>query len=227
MKDKDTFKKAARRLPLPVGNSDWAHVVEHDWHADKTQLISGLLDRDATVALFTRPRRFGKTFALEMLHTFFERTEKSNAGLFKNTKVWRDPGHRREQGRYPVIHLTLKDAKGSSWGETRDMIADAVRDEYDRHQTVFTDKKCLETARTFHRKLCVEQITPPNFQRALGIFAAALHAHHGEKPVILIDESTTPRSTTPPRAALARRRCSSSATSSPPLSRTGSTAASA
>lgn len=54
----------AKLLPLLVGNSDWAHIAAHDWHADKTQLISGLLDRDATVALFTRPRRFGKTFAL-------------------------------------------------------------------------------------------------------------------------------------------------------------------
>ena len=54
----------AKLPPLPVGNSDWAHIAAHDWHADKTQLISGLLDRDATVALFTRPRRFGKTFAL-------------------------------------------------------------------------------------------------------------------------------------------------------------------
>lgn len=58
-----------KRLPLPVGNSDWAHVVEHDWHADKTQLISGLLYRDATVALFTRPRRFGKE-ALQFFRNF-------------------------------------------------------------------------------------------------------------------------------------------------------------
>ncbi len=192
MSKKTTFTSVPRRLPLPVGNSDWAHVVEHDWHADKTQLISGLLDRDATVAIFTRPRRFGKTFAVEMLKTFFEKTEKSNAGFFKGTKVWKTPACRAEQGRYPVIHITLKDAKGGSWDETRDMIADAVRDEYDRHQVVFADKDCLETARTFHRKLCIEQVTPNNFQRALGILAAALHAYHGAKPVILIDEYDSP-----------------------------------
>ena len=62
--DTDTAENqipAKKPLPLPVGNSDWAHVAAHNWCADKTQLISGLLDRDATVALFTRPRRFGKT----------------------------------------------------------------------------------------------------------------------------------------------------------------------
>ncbi len=192
MKRRITSRAPVKRLPLPVGNSDWAHVVEHDWHADKTQLISGLLDKDATVALFTRPRRFGKTFALEMLHTFFEKTEKSNAGLFRGTKVWQSLKHRVEQGRYPVLHITFKDAKGGDWAETRDMIADAVRDEYDRHQAVFAAKGCVETARAFHRQLCKEQVTPRNFQRALGILAAALHAHYGEKPVILIDEYDSP-----------------------------------
>ncbi len=192
MNNRTRHSAKAKRLPLPIGNSDWLHVVQHDWHADKTQLISGLLDRDATVALFTRPRRFGKTFALEMLHTFFEKTEKSNAFLFKGTKVWQDAAHRAEQGKYPVLHITLKDAKGSDWAETREMIVDAVRDEYDRHQAVFSDEKCIETARAFHRQLCLEQKTPRNFQRAIGILAAALHAHYGEKPVILIDEYDSP-----------------------------------
>ncbi len=61
--------------PLPIGNSDWAAVKAGYWSADKTKLISGLLDRKATVALFTRQRRFGKTFALKMLKAFFEKAE--------------------------------------------------------------------------------------------------------------------------------------------------------
>lgn len=81
---------AKKLLPLPVGNSEWAAVNSDYWSSDKTQLISGLLDRKATVALFTRPRRFGKTFAINMLHTFFEKTEQSNAHLFEGTKVWAD-----------------------------------------------------------------------------------------------------------------------------------------
>ena len=190
---KNTGKGKTAKLPaLPIGNSDWAHVVANDWHADKTQLISGLLDKDATVALFTRPRRFGKTFALNMLQTFFEKTEKSNVHLFKGTKVWRNPEHRAEQGKYPVIFITLKDAKGSDWAETREMIADAVRDEYDRHRDVFLSAGCLATARKFHHQLCEEVVIPRNLQRALGILAAALHVHYGEKPVILIDEYDSP-----------------------------------
>ena len=182
----------AKLPPLPIGNSDWAEVRTGYWSADKTQLISGLLDRKATIVLFTRPRRFGKTFAIEMLKTFFERTEKSNAPLFEGTKVWQNPEHRAEQGKYPVIHMTFKDAKGDNWPQTLSKIVAVVRDEFDRHDDIFHDAKVKESARAFYRELCIEQKNPENSDRALGILATALHAFHKEKPVILIDEYDSP-----------------------------------
>ena len=129
---KRNSQNGARLPSLPVGNSDWAAVKAGYWSADKTQLISGLLDRKSTVAVFTRPRRFGKTFAMNMLQAFFEKTEKSNAHLFKGTKVWQKAEHRAEQGKYPVIFITFKDAKREDWRLTRMKIAAAIRDEYDR-----------------------------------------------------------------------------------------------
>ncbi len=182
----------AKLPPLPIGNSDWAAVRADYWSADKTQLISGLLDRKSTIALFTRPRRFGKTFAMRMLKTFFEKTEKSNAHLFEGTRVWQNPAHRAEQGKYPVISITFKDAKGGDWPQTLSKIMAAVRDEFDRHDYIFHGGKVKESACAFYRGLCMEQKYPENPDRALGILAAALHAHHGEKPVILVDEYDSP-----------------------------------
>ncbi len=182
----------AKLPPLPVGNSDWAAVKAGYWSADKTQLVSGLLDRKATVALFTRPRRFGKTFALEMLHTFFEKTEKSNAHLFEGTKVWADPAHRAEQGRYPVIHITFKDAKGTDWADARMKLAAAVRAEYKRHAAVFADENCDGDAKSFFEDILDRRSVPPDLDTSLGVLAAALHEFHGEKPVILIDEYDSP-----------------------------------
>ena len=192
MRNKGIHCAKAKRLSLPIGNSDWAEVKAGYWLADKTQLISGLLDRKTTVALFTRPRRFGKTFALEMLHTFFEKTEKSNAPLFKGTKVWKDAAYRAEQGKYPVLHITLKDAKGSDWAETRDMIANAVADEYIRHAEVFSRKDCPTKWSNLYNALQFNSAPSAAVMHSLGILAAALHAYHGEKPVILIDEYDSP-----------------------------------
>ena len=178
--------------PLPVGNSNWAEVKAEYWSADKTQLISGLLDKKSTVAVFTRPRRFGKTFAMRMLKTFFEKTNESNAYLFKGTKVWRNPNHRAEQGKYPVIFITFKDAKREDWRLTRMKIAAAIRDEYDRHVIAFTAKGCPETAKSFYRRICIKQETPDDLDGALGVLAAALHVYYKERPVILIDEYDSP-----------------------------------
>ena len=192
MKRRITSRAPVKRLPLPVGNSDWAAVKDGYWSADKTQLISGLLDKKATVALFTRPRRFGKTFALKMLKTFFEKTEKSNACLFRGTKVWQNPKHRAEQGRYPVLHITLKDAKGGGWEAVRSKIAAAMRVEADRHRAAFTSRKCAEYAKSLFRDILDRTKLPSDLEASLGVFAAALHAHYGEKPVILIDEYDSP-----------------------------------
>ena len=189
---KKNTQNGAKLPSLPVGNSNWAEVKAGYWSADKTQLITGLLDKKSTVAIFTRPRRFGKTFAMRMLQSFFEKTEKSNACLFKGTKVWQKREYRAEQGKYPVIFITFKDAKREDWRLTRMKIAAAIRDEYDRHATAFTARGCPETAKSFYRRICVKQETPDDLDGALGVLAAALHSYHKERPVILIDEYDSP-----------------------------------
>ena len=182
-----------RKLPpLPVGNSEWAAVKANYWSADKTQLISGLLDKQATVALFTRPRRFGKTFALEMLHTFFEKTGKSNAYLFEGTKVWQNPEYRKEQGKYPVIHITFKDAKGGGWEDVLRKIGAAVRSEFKRHRKSFEDENCAEDARSLFKDILDRNRVPVDLDTSLGILAEVVHAHNKERPVILIDEYDSP-----------------------------------
>ena len=187
-----TQNTTAKLPPLPIGNSDWAEVKAGYWSADKTQLISGLLDKQATVALFTRPRRFGKTFALEMLHTFFEKTEKSNARLFEGTKVWQNPAHRAEQGKYPVIHITFKDVKGDDWKGIRAFVEIAVAKEFRRHAGVFEVEECPPEWKAASSAIRMGTSTDTQLNTSLGTLAEALHAHHGEKPVILIDEYDSP-----------------------------------
>ena len=189
---KRNSQNGAKLPPLPVGNSDWAEVKAGYWSADKTQLISGLLDRKSTVTVFTRPRRFGKTFAMRMLKTFFEKTEKSNAHLFKGTKVWQSPDHRVEQGRCPVIFITFKDAKGGDWNLVRACIRRAVASEFLRHEEVFTSNMCSEEWKDASSAMRMGTADDETMMASLGILAAALHAYHGARPVILIDEYDSP-----------------------------------
>ena len=189
---KTNVQSGAKLPSLPVGNSDWAAVKAGYWSADKTQLISGLLDKKSTVAVFTRPRRFGKTFAMNMLQSFFEKTDASNAHLFEGTKVWQDPEHRAEQGKYPVIFITFKDAKGGDWNLVRACIRRAVASEFLRHEDVFTSNICSEEWKDASSAMRMGTADDETMMASLGVLAAALHAHYGERPVILIDEYDSP-----------------------------------
>jgi len=57
-------------VQAPIGLSDFKALREPDGrysYVDKSQLIVDLLESGASVTLFTRPRRFGKTLNLSMI----------------------------------------------------------------------------------------------------------------------------------------------------------------
>ena len=78
-------------LPCPVGTTSFIDIVQHHYYVDKTLLIRDLLDDHAAVTLFTRPRRFGKTLAMDMLKTYFEKTkeDKRSGPAAQNTRKCR------------------------------------------------------------------------------------------------------------------------------------------
>ena len=88
MEKEPTATGARRRLlPLPVGKSIWEEVAEHCYCVDKTLLIRALLATRTGTVLFTRPRRFGKTTAMQMLKCFFE---KRGADKLPEIRSWYD-----------------------------------------------------------------------------------------------------------------------------------------
>lgn len=76
-------------------------------------MIRAILDDATEVIVLTRPRRFGKTLNLSMLHYFFAEEVKGQTtkGLFDGLKIDSDTTCMKEQGQYPVTFITLKDAK--------------------------------------------------------------------------------------------------------------------
>ena len=73
-------------MPLPIGVSDFRLAQAEYYYVDKTMLIKDFIDERPMVSLFTRPRRFGKTLNMDMLRTFFEKTEEDTSVYFKNMK---------------------------------------------------------------------------------------------------------------------------------------------
>ena len=60
--------------------------------------------------------------------------EPPNAELFNGMSIAEHPRCHEYMGQYPVIHLSFKDAKGSSYTECMGIIRKMLSNEYRRHQ---------------------------------------------------------------------------------------------
>ena len=91
-----------------------------------------------------------------------------------------------------MIHITFKDAKGESWSETKELIADAISEEFIRHRAAFDSEDCPEKWKRDFQAFQSETATQACLMRSLKILASALHLFYKERPVILIDEYDSP-----------------------------------
>lgn len=186
-------KNSPAMLPLPIGISDYRSASTEYYYVDKTLFIRDFLDERAKVSLFTRPRRFGKTLNMDMLRTFFEKTEEDTSVYFKNKKIWRcGKKYRDYQGKYPVIFITLKDVKCDTWGETYDLIFKLLQDECRRHRELLDSEKISSYEKAWMTKLLAGEASENDVMMSLRSLSRMLDEHYGTAPIIIIDEYDTP-----------------------------------
>ncbi len=180
-------------LPLPIGISDYRLASTEYYYIDKTMMIKDFLDERPMVSLFTRPRRFGKTLNMDMLRTFFEKTDEDTSVYFKNKKIWAcGEKYRSYQGKYPVIFLSFKDVKCDTWEETFTAIKDLISKEVSRHSELKKGEVFNEYEKSYIEKILSGAITPVELSVALANLSMMLHEYHGVAPIIIIDEYDTP-----------------------------------
>ena len=180
-------------LPVAIGNTSYIEVSGECYYVDKTLLIRDLIDDHNMVTLFTRPRRFGKTLAINTIKTFFEKTEDDTSLYFTDKKIWLcGEKYQSMQGKYPVIMLTFKDVKYNTWEESVEAIRLVVKDEYKRHPELFRSTLLDSDAKNYIDRIEKGTLSGVELQRSLLNLTRMLSVHHGSKVVILIDEYDTP-----------------------------------
>ena len=190
---KNSQKENTGLLSCAVGNTSYADMVKNSYYVDKTLLIRDLIDDQIPVILFTRPRRFGKTLALDMLKTFFEKSDQNTSIYFRGKKIWTcGEKYRKLQGTFPVISITFKDAKFNDWASTFESIKNIIRDEYMRHEELFTDTTLNSVEQDYLTRLRSNQLNEVEYTRSLLNLSRMLTKHHHSKTVILIDEYDIP-----------------------------------
>lgn len=139
---------------LPIGIDDFKTIIENNYfYADKTRLIEKILEDGAFVKLFTRPRRFGKTLNMSMIKYFFDIKE-VNKNLFDNLYISQSK-YITEQGKYPVIFISLKDLKALSWEECKEKIRNLISDLYGEYK--FITEKMDEIDKKYFYKICSKE----------------------------------------------------------------------
>lgn len=190
---KVVLKQKQKRKPLPIGISDFKLATTDYYYVDKTLLIRDFLDSKPLVSLFTRPRRFGKTLNMDMLRVFFEKTEEDNAKHFQDKLIWQcGKEYTAYQGQYPVIFLTFKDVKYSSWEETLDKICKLISTEYQRHIELQASSQLNAYEIEQFSKIANGTAKTVDFEAALGTLSLLLSKHYSKKAIIIIDEYDTP-----------------------------------
>lgn len=189
------YKRSTRpvNLPLPIGISDYRVAVTDYYYIDKTMMIKDFIDERPMVSLFTRPRRFGKTLNMDMLRTFFEKTNEDTSLYFKDKKIWQcGKKYRDYQGKYPVIFVSFKDVKFNRWAETFAAIKDIFANETHRHIELQTSKTLDKYDKKTFEKLLSGDVTEVELSSALCDLSRMLHKHYGVAPIIIIDEYDVP-----------------------------------
>ena len=179
-----------RKKAIPVGIEDFERIIREDYYyVDKTTLIEELLINRAPVTLFTRPQRFGKTLNMSMIKYFFDvKNKEENKKLFENLKIYSSE-YMSEQGKYPVIFISLKDLKGDTWEECLKRLKLFIFDLYVEFE--YIREKMNEWDKRKFEKVLYEK-EDADYIMSLKFLADSLYKYHGEKVIILIDEYDAP-----------------------------------
>lgn len=183
----------AKNKSLPIGVSDFKLATTGYYYVDKTLMIRDFLDKKPMVSLFTRPRRFGKTLNMDMLRVFFEKTNEDTSVYFKDKQIWQcGDYYTKHQGQYPVIFLTFKDVKSTTWEETFQKIRRLISLEFIRHNELETSSVLTSYEKEQYHLLAGDSGDEVDCQMGLQLLSLLLHKHYGKECIIIIDEYDTP-----------------------------------
>ena len=176
---------------IGIGLSDFKHLIEEDfYYFDKTKFIDEIIKDGAQVKLFTRPRRFGKTLNMSMLKYFFDIKEaEENRKLFKNLYIEKTESF-KEQGQYPVVFLSLKDLKATTWEEMERKIIIILSDFFSEYEYLLNELTGISfenLKNIIYRKADIDELTT-----TLKFLTKILYEKYNKKVMVLIDEYDSP-----------------------------------
>ncbi|WP_341758066.1 AAA family ATPase [Candidatus Tisiphia endosymbiont of Ditula angustiorana] len=212
------------QLSMLVGTDDFKKLLlNSNVFVDKSLMIKELLVNAGDVTLITRPRRWGKSLNMDMVRRFFEievdehgiplpQEQRVNHKLFsggevdlgfdetkelKPLKIANVANSMKRQGQFPVIIISFKGIRGSSYEEIESKISYQITRLFSNYRYL---KRYVSEKEYLLEEAEKEQLTryfsgkfnKVELENSLKFLSDLLYKHFNQKVYILIDEYDTP-----------------------------------
>jgi len=176
---------------FPIGVSDFQEIITGNYYyIDKSLFIKDVIEDGAKVILLPRPRRFGKTLNISMLKYFYG--SKDSVSLFQKLKIKEYKHIMDKQGKYPVIYLTFKDEKHSTWENCKKGFTMLFSNLYLQYDYLLNSDALSDVEKKNFNSILHEEAELVEVAKSLLNLSSYLYKYHNQKVVILIDEYDVP-----------------------------------
>ena len=183
-----------KNLNIPVGISDFERIRELNYYyVDKTGLIKTLLQGEMDqVTLITRPRRFGKTMAMNMVASFLD-IRKDSKKLFDGLEISKEKEICKNwMNQYPTLFLSLKDVDGTTFENAFNMLKFVISSLCSQNSYLETGENIRENEKDIFSRLRSQTASITDIKGSIVTIMNMMQSYY-EKPVILlIDEYDVP-----------------------------------
>ena len=190
---------------LPFGTEEFSVLrKENYYYIDKSLYIKNVFENSASVILFTRPRRFGKTLLMDMFSSFLAIAEDGSDNreykekLFEGLEILKDKEFTDKYlGQFPVISISLKSAYGETFEQAYDALARIVVRLFSSYDFLLNSKNLSKDeienyGKYLNREFLCDINSMGYVKEALEFLSTCLYKHYKKKVIILIDEYDVP-----------------------------------
>ncbi len=203
------------------GEEDFAsYILNNGYYVDKTSYLNDLfIKRRGKNALFTRPRRFGKTLNMSMIKAFCELDYQNPGDTTYQQKLFIDNGRNfavaldeykelrdKVMGQLPVIYVSFKGIEGLCFKEAIEEFLNIIYEVYDNFLFLEESSILSDNDKKRFRKIynvCTDEVYNLDESKSLNkavsscksfisFLAFLLHKEFKRQVLILIDEYDVP-----------------------------------
>jgi len=179
---------------LKIGSSDFKTIItDNGYFVDKTMLIKDFFESGSYILLMPRPKRFGKTLNLSMIEYFFDIQKQDSAKFFLDFEISKDTKFcEQHQNKYPVINLTLKEVKETTWENCIESFKNTISKLYRNYNFLLKSEKLDSYEKQLIENIILRKADVIDYKTSLENLSKYLNQHFEKEVIILVDEYDAP-----------------------------------